>query len=264
LIEPSPQSTAAEPDAARIEALADLIRDANRILVLTGAGISTESGIPDYRGPNGVWATQKPPTIGDFMENEASRRTYWQRRLESYPTLLAAEPNAGHRALVDLERSGKLAGIVTQNIDGLHQRAGSSPELVIELHGSAHIIRCTNCGTRFTGDEIQQRLLACDLYPTCPVCGGILRTATILFGEALPAGALDRSIALARETDLLLVVGSSLVVNPAAKLPLVAKRNGARVAIINRTETRQDHLADLRIEGSAGIILPAAICRALT
>jgi NAD-dependent deacetylase len=197
------------------------------------------------------------------MENESRRRGYWQRRRGSYPNLLAADPNAGHRALVDLERSGKLAAIVTQNIDGLHQRAGSSKELVIELHGSAHIIRCTNCGTLFTGAQIQQRLLDGDLYPSCPVCGGILRTATILFGEPLPAAALDRSIALARETDLLLVVGSSLVVNPAGKLPLIAKRNGASVAIVNRTETRLDHLFDLRVEGSAGVILPAAIRLAL-
>lgn len=253
-----------EPDDALVEDLANLIRQANRIAVLTGAGISTESGIPDYRGPNGVWATQKPPTIGDFMENENSRRSYWLRRVEHYPDLLSKQPNPAHIALVDLERSGKLTGIVTQNIDGLHQRAGSSPERVIELHGSAHFVRCTNCGTIFSGEEIQQRLLAGDLYPHCQVCGGILRTATVLFGEPLPKDALERSILLAREADLLLVIGSSLVVNPAAKLPLIAKRNGAPVAIVNRTETRHDALADLRLEGSAGIVLPAAISRALS
>jgi NAD-dependent deacetylase len=252
-----------EPDDEQIAVLADLLRNANRIAVLTGAGISTESGIPDYRGPNGIWATGKPPTIGDFMENEETRRAYWRRRLESYPDLLAAQPNPAHRALVDLERAGKLSAIVTQNIDGLHQRAGSSPELVIELHGSAHVVRCTNCGTTFTGEGIQQRLLAGDLYPSCPVCGGILRTATVLFGEPLPREALDRSIALTRDADLLLVVGSSLVVNPAAKLPLIAKRNGAPVVIVNRTPTRQDHLADLRLGGSAGLILPRAIELAL-
>lgn len=248
-----------EPTDEQISALADLLRSANQIVVLTGAGISTESGIPDYRGPNGIWATGKPPTIGDFMENEASRREYWQRRMESYPKLLAAQPNPAHRALVDLEEAGKLSAIVTQNIDGLHQRAGSDPERVIELHGSAHVVRCTNCGTIFSGAEIQQRLLDGDLYPACTVCGGILRTATVLFGEPLPREALDRSIALTRDADLLLVVGSSLVVNPAAKLPLVAKRNGAPFAIVNRTETRQDTLADLRLEGSAGLILPRAV-----
>ena len=231
--------------------------------MLTGAGISTESGIPDYRGPSGVWTIGTPPTIGDFMENEESRRNYWQKRLESYPKLLAAQPNPAHRALVELERSGQLSAIVTQNIDGLHQRAGSNPDRVIELHGSAHSIRCTDCGSTFTGGAVQQRLIDGDLYPSRLSCGGILRTATVLFGEPLPREALDRSIAATRDSDLLLVVGSSLVVNPAAKLPLIAKRNGAPVAIVNRTQTRQDHLADLRLSGSAGLILPRAIQQAL-
>ncbi len=263
LIDTYLESDADEPSAEQIDRLATLIRSANRIVVLTGAGISTESGIPDYRGPKGVWATGKPPTLGDFMENEERRRDYWLRRLETYPDLLAAQPNPAHRSLVDLEQSGKLSGIVTQNIDGLHQRAGSNADLVLELHGSAHVIRCTNCGTAFPGEEVQQWLRDGNLYPACPVCGGILRTATVLFGEPLPREALDRSIELTRDADFLLVVGSSLVVNPAAKLPLIAKRNGAPVAIVNRTETRQDALADLRLEGSAGYVLPKAIALAL-
>ena len=252
-----------EPAAEQVEKLAELIRAANRIVVLTGAGISTESGIPDYRGPNGVWSTGKPPTLGDYMENEERRREYWLRRLESYPDLVAAQPNRAHHSLVDLERSGKLSGIVTQNIDGLHQRAGSSPDLVLELHGSAHVIRCTSCDSVFPAEEIQQWLRDGNLHPSCPVCGGILRTATVLFGEPLPRKALDRSVELAREAELLLVVGSSLVVNPAAKLPLIAKRSGAPVAIVNRTETGQDALADLRVAGSAGFVLPKAIDAAL-
>ncbi|HET9659662.1 MAG TPA: NAD-dependent deacylase [Thermomicrobiales bacterium] len=263
MTEHTPDLMSSEPAAEQIAELARLLKTAGRVVVLTGAGISTESGIPDYRGPNGIWATGKPPTIGDFMDNEESRRAYWQRRLESYPELLAAQPNPAHRALVELEHAGKLSAIVTQNIDGLHQRAGSNPDLVIELHGSAHVVRCTHCGSVFSGEEIQQRLLDGDRYPSCPVCGGILRTATVLFGEPLPREALDRSIALTRDADLLLVVGSSLVVNPAAKLPLIAKRNGAPVVIVNRTETRQDPLADLRLEGSAGHILPNAINMAL-
>lgn len=256
-------STQDEPSASELSALGGLIRNAVRIVVLTGAGISTESGIPDYRGPNGVWSTGKPPTIGDFMDNEESRRAYWQRRLESYPTLLAAQPNAAHLALVELEERGKLSGIVTQNIDGLHQRAGSTQERVIELHGSAHSIGCTSCGTVFSGDEVQQWLMDGITYPVCPVCGGILRTTTVLFGEPLPPRALDRSIELTRNADLLLIIGSSLVVNPAAKLPLIAKRSGAPVAIVNRTETRQDHLADLRLVGSAGNVIPKAVALAL-
>ncbi len=239
--------------------LASLIRSAQRIVVLTGAGISTESGIPDYRGPNGVWTIAKPPTLGDFMENEASRRVYWERRLDSYPDLLAAQPNPAHHALVDIERAGRLSAIVTQNIDGLHQRAGSDPDRVIELHGSAHQIRCTSCQSVFSGEAIQQRLVAGERYPMCQVCGGILRTMTVLFGESLPAAALERSVEAARNADMLLVIGSSLVVNPAAQLPLIARRNGAQVAIVNRTETRLDHLAHLRIEGSAGSVIPRAV-----
>ncbi len=256
-------SSNSEPIQDRIAQLAELLRGAERIVVLTGAGISTESGIPDYRGPNGIWTVGKPPTLGDFMENEESRRAYWERRLDSYPKLLAAQPNPAHGALVELERNGTLAAIVTQNIDGLHQRAGSDPARVIELHGSAHIVRCTDCGTSFAGSAIQRRLIDGDLYPSCSVCAGILRTATVLFGEPLPREALDRSIEAARNTDLLLIVGSSLVVNPAAKLPLIAKRNGAPVVIVNRTETRQDHLADLLIPGSAGAVLPRAVDMAL-
>jgi len=246
----------------QIVQLAALIRSARQIVALTGAGISTESGIPDYRGPNGVWTIARPPALGDFMENEASRRAYWERRLESYPDLLAAQPNPAHHALVDIERAGRLSTIVTQNIDGLHQRAGSAPDRVIELHGSAHRIRCTTCRTIFSGADIQQRLVAGDRYPMCSVCGGVLRTMTVLFGESLPAGALERSVEAARDADLLLVVGSSLVVNPAAQLPLIARRNGAQVAIVNRTETRLDHLAHLRIEGSAGSVLPQAVALA--
>lgn len=258
------ETSASEPTDEEITALGAMMRAASRIVVLTGAGISTESGIPDYRGPNGVWSTGKPPTIGDFMESESSRRAYWLRRLESYPNLLAAQPNSAHRSLVDLEKSGKLTGIVTQNIDGLHQRAGSSPDIVIELHGSAHLVRCVGCGAEFPGEIVQQWLLNGNTYPSCPVCTGILRTATVLFGEPLPRAALERSIELTRHADLLLVVGSSLVVNPAAQLPLIAKRGGAPLAIVNRTETRQDALADLRIEGSAGSVLPAAITAAVS
>lgn len=249
--------------AAGVARLGQTIRRSERVVVLTGAGISTESGIPDYRGPNGVWATQTPPTLADFMEDEEHRKAYWERRLEGYPRLLEAQPNPGHRALVTLERAGKLTAIVTQNIDGLHQRAGSSPERVIELHGTAHTVRCMSCEASYDGQDVQQWLIAGNVYPSCPRCGGILRTATVLFGEPLPRASLELSIALARESDLLLVVGSSLVVNPAAMLPVIAKRNGATVAIINQSETRHDPLADIRIAGAAGTVLPLAIEQAL-
>ncbi len=243
----------------RVRALADLIAASPRIVAFTGAGISTESGIPDYRGPGGVWERNAPPTIGDFLDNPETRRRYWENRLRTYPDLAAREPNAGHRALVDLERSGRLIAVVTQNIDGLHLRAGHRADRVTELHGTAHRVRCVACGTSWSGSEVQARLERGELPPDCPECGGILRTATILFGEPLPPGALDRAVAAAREADLMLVVGSSLVVQPAARLPLIAKRAGAKVAIVNRMETPLDGIADVRLFGDAGPTLSAVV-----
>ena len=256
-----PSSPAASLSDApdRVRALADLIAASHRIVAFTGAGISTESGIPDYRGPGGVWERNAPPTIGDFLDNPETRRRYWENRLRTYPDLLAREPNAGHRALVDLERSGRLAAVVTQNIDGLHLRAGHRTDRVIELHGTAHRVRCVDCGTAWSGSEVQARLERGELPPACPVCGGILRTATILFGESLPPGALERAVAAAREADLMLVVGSSLVVQPAARLPQIAKRSGAKVAIVNRMDTPLDEIADVRLFGDAGPTLSAVV-----
>jgi NAD-dependent deacetylase len=249
---------AMESTRAAVHAPADLIElviAARRVVAFTGAGISTESGIPDYRGPGGVWERQAPPTIGDFVENPETRRAYWEGRRTRYPDMLAAHPNAGHRAMVTLERAGKLTAIITQNIDGLHQAAGSSPDKVIELHGSAHRVRCLDCGTEWPASVIQTRLATIEGEPRCEICGGPLRAATTLFGEALPREALNRAIAAAQQCDLMLVIGSSLIVNPAARLPVIAKRSGAHVAIINRTATPLDSLADVHLIGEAGPIL---------
>ncbi len=235
--------------------LADLAGNARRILALTGAGISTESGIPDYRGPNGVWATQKPPTLGDYETNTEARIGFWRMRREHYPSMLARQPNQGHLALAELERAGRLIGMITQNIDGLHQKAGNSPDRVIELHGTTHEIRCIPNGHRFRGIDIQQRLEAGETDPRCVICGGVLRSATILFGEALPKDALENAVALSQVADLMLIVGTSLVVNPAAQLPLIARRNGAKLAIINREPTPLDNQVDLVARGDAGPIL---------
>jgi NAD-dependent deacetylase len=240
-----------------LKALIELAEAATRIVAFTGAGISTESGIPDYRGPGGVWERQAPPTIGDFLENPETRRAYWESRRTRYPELAAAKPNAGHLALAALERTGRLTSVITQNIDGLHQAAGNDPERVIELHGTAHRIRCLDCGTEWSAAEIQPRLAATEGELRCEICGGPLRAATILFGEALPREALDRAIAAARACDLMLVVGSSLIVNPAAQLPVLAKRSGARLAIVNRTPTPLDALADVHVIGEAGPVLSA-------
>ena len=239
--------------------LIELAANATYLLALTGAGISTESGIPDYRGPNGVWATQKPPTLGDYETNEAARIGFWKFRRESYPRMLERQPNQGHFALAALEKAGKLLGVVTQNIDGLHQKAGNDPGRVVELHGTTHEIRCIPNNHRFSGIDIQARLEAGEADPHCVVCGGVLRSSTILFGEPLPKVALDHAVAMSQVTDLMLIIGTSLVVNPAAQLPLVAKRRGAKLVIVNREPTPLDSQADLVLRGDAGPTLTAMI-----
>lgn len=254
--------TPAQEDGA-VDRLIALARTRRRIVGFTGAGISTESGIPDYRGPNGVWARQAPPTIGDFRSNPATRRAYWERRRSTYPELLAAKPNAGHAALVALERHGLLTAVVTQNIDGLHQRAGNHPERVIELHGSAHQIRCLDCGRGWSAAAIDTRLREGESEPACIVCGGPLRGATVLFGEPLPTDALRRAAIAARTCDLMLVVGTSLIVNPAAQIPLLAKSSGAALAIVNETSTPLDPHADVVVRSTAGPAL-ATLATALT
>ena len=239
--------------------LISAVRQAKCIVAFTGAGISTDSGIPDYRGPGGVWETRRPPTIGDFLDNPEARRGYWARRLVDYPSLAARQPNAGHRALVTLERRGRLLGIITQNIDGLHQKAGNDPARVVELHGTSHRIRCMSCHRTYAAMDIQRRLEADEAEPACEVCGGILRSATVLFGESLPTTALETAVALAQRCDLMLVVGSSLIVNPAARLPQMAKQHGAALAIVNRTETPLDPLADILVRAGAGETLTAMV-----
>ena len=245
----------------RIANAVSLLRGASAMVAMTGAGISTESGIPDYRGPGGVWESQKPPTIGDFLENPETRREFWRRRRTDYPQLAAREPNAGHVALADLERRGTLLAIVTQNIDRLHQKAGNSERRVIELHGNAHQLRCVACGTVFEADEIQRWLEAGEVEPVCKVCGGILRSGTVLFGDPIPAIALELSLAAAQACDVMVIVGSSLVVNPAARLPEIARRHGASLIVINRTETPVDHLADVHLLSEAGPTLSELIHR---
>ena len=239
--------------------LVDLIRERQRVVAFTGAGVSTDSGIPDYRGPHGVWKTQAPPSIGDFLENPETRARLWARSKQTYPELAARTPNGGHRALATLERVGVLGAIITQNIDGLHQKAGNSPDAVFELHGSAHRVRCTSCGAEFETRAIWRRLNAGEAIPDCEICGGLLRSGTVLFGEPLPKLALDASVRAARWCEVMLVVGSSLVVNPAARLPVLAKERGAALAILNRTPTPIDHLADVVLLGEATSQLEAVV-----
>lgn len=238
----------------RLEATHELIAlamQAQHLVAFTGAGISTESGIPDYRGPGGIWERNAPPTIGDFRTNAVTRSEYWRERKERYHALRDTAPNAGHLALTRLFEAGLLTHVITQNIDGLHQKAGMPDDRVIELHGSAHRVRCLDCGTTWPADEIQRRLDE-EPLPECTVCGGMLRGATVLFGESLPEIALKKAVELSRSCNMMLVVGSSLVVQPAARLPQIAVASGASLAIVNNDATPLDAIANIVVRGSAG------------
>jgi NAD-dependent deacetylase len=245
-------------ERAPIEAARRFIEAARRIVVLTGAGISTESGIPDFRGPQGVWTrdpqAEKMATIQHYVADPEVRRRSWQSRLES--PAWTAEPNAGHRALVDLERRDKLHTLITQNVDGLHQKAGSDPARVVEIHGTIREVVCLSCGERAAMERALARVRAGEADPACRTCGGILKSATISFGQSLVREDLVRAQEAAERCDLLLAVGSTLSVYPIAGVVPVAKEAGARVVIVNRDPTAMDHLADVLLHGSIGEILP--------
>jgi NAD-dependent deacetylase len=237
------------------------IAEARRIVALTGAGISTESGIPDFRGPQGVWtknpAAEKQSTIQTYVADPAVRKLAWRSRAES--AAWRAEPNAGHRALVALERRGTLHALVTQNIDELHQRAGSSAERVIEVHGTMRRVVCLSCGRRQPMEAALARVAAGEADPDCQACGGILKSDTISFGQNLVPAVIDRALAAAAACDLLLAVGTTLQVYPVAGMVPAAARSGARVVIVNAEATAMDALADAVLRGPIGSILPA-IC----
>jgi NAD-dependent deacetylase len=231
---------------------------ASRITVLTGAGISTDSGIPDFRGPHGVWTrdpeAEKLSTLSWYVADPGVRRRAWQERLH-HPAW-QARPNAGHEALVSLERQGRLRALLTQNIDGLHQTAGSSPELVLELHGTVHEVTCLSCGERTPMRSALDRVEAGDPDPACLVCGGILKSATISFGQALDAAVVDAAVAAATDCDVFLAVGTSLTVHPAAGLVDLAAAHGARVVVVNAEPTPYDATADLVVREPIGSALP--------
>jgi NAD-dependent deacetylase len=240
-----------------IRQVADLIRQSKRIIVFTGAGVSTESGIPDFRSPGGVWHKYNPEDFyyQKFISSEESREKYWQMSREFFEPLKNAQPNAAHRAVVELEKMGKLDCVITQNVDNLHQRAGSSPEKVIELHGTAVSVSCLSCRKKYTREEIQSRLLQGVRVPKCDVCGGILKPDTVSFGQSMPPRETEESFRRSRKCDLLIVIGSSLVVQPAASVPLEAKESGAKLVIINRDPTYHDSYADVVIHASAGEVM---------
>jgi NAD-dependent deacetylase len=245
---------------------AALIGRARHIVVLTGAGISTDSGIPDFRGPQGVWtrdpATEKAANFDVYLSDPDVRRRAWQNRLTS--PLWEAQPNEGHAAIVSLECAGRLDTLVTQNIDGLHQKAGSDPGLIVEIHGNSSEIVCLRCGHRQPAEPVHDRVRAGEEDPTCrestargSACGGILKSATISFGQSLVAADLRRAEAAAARCDLLLCVGSTLGVYPAAGLVPIAARSGAVVVIVNGGPTEMDAVADVVVNGSISEILPA-------
>jgi NAD-dependent protein deacetylase/lipoamidase len=240
----------------QLEDAAELMQQAKRIVVLTGAGISTESGIPDFRSPGSIWQQQPPVSYQDFISKPEARQQYWQTRRRLSAQVADARPNAAHRALAELEQRQVLLGVITQNFDGLHQDAGHPPEHVIELHGTSRFAACTLCERRSSMAELQERINAGEVDPRCPVCGGFLKTATILFGQRVPEAELARARALIGECDLLLVVGSSLKVVPAATLPRLALQRNVPLIIVNLQPTPLDDYADVAIHEKAGHVLP--------
>jgi len=238
--------------------LARLIADARRMVVFTGAGISTESGIPDFRSPGGVWGRMKPIYFQDFVSDPAKRREAWERAFSGRAGWVGRAPNAGHLAVARLVERGKVAAVITQNVDNLHQDSGVPADKVIELHGNASYAKCLECGERHELEGLKDSFLKAGEIPYCRRCGGLVKTATISFGQAMPAEPMARAEAASLDCDAFLVLGSSLVVHPAAGFPVLAKRNGARLAIVNREPTDLDGYADLVLHDEIGPALSAA------
>ena len=238
-----------------ISCLAALLSGSARTVVFTGAGISTDSGIPDFRSPGGVWSRMKPIDFETFMHDEDARREAWRRTFSGAAGWVGAKPNEGHFAIARLVQSGNVSHVITQNVDNLHQDAGVPAHRVIELHGNAGYATCLMCGLRHELADLRDSFLEQGTLPACRACGGIVKSATISFGQPMPIEAMRRAEAASRDCDLFVVLGSSLVVYPAASLPMVAKSNGAALAIINREPTEMDGRADVVIHAEIGAVL---------
>ena len=240
--------------------LAELLAEAgpHGTVVFTGAGVSTESGIPDFRSPGGIWTRYAPIQYDDYLSDPEMRRESWRRGLHTYPPIAEAAPNLAHLAIAEWYRAGLVSGVVTQNIDGLHQKAGVPEEGVVELHGNSHWIVCLSCPARFDRPAVHARLAEFEYDPPCPDCGGILKTATVSFGQPLPVDAVAEARRLHATARLCLVVGSSLVVYPAASLPEVTLDAGGKLAIVNYTPTHLDTFATLVSRQAAGALLADA------
>jgi NAD-dependent deacetylase len=245
----------------QLEQIAQWITTSKRVVVFSGAGLSTESGIPDFRSPGGVWDRYNPEDFyfQNFLASETSREKYWQMATEMYEPMKKAQPNLAHLTIAEMEKLGKLDCVITQNIDGLHFKAGNSEEKVIQLHGTAMDVSCLSCRKRYDREEIQERIRKGVKVPYCDDCGGPLKPATISFGQSMPERETEEAYHRSSLSDLFIVIGSSLVVQPAASMPLVAKRNGAKLVIINRDPTPYDNMADIVIHGQAGPIMASVL-----
>lgn len=236
--------------------IAQWLAEATQAVVFTGAGISTESGIPDFRSPGGVWSKYRQVYFDEFMADADARHEYWRQKCEGFAEFHAAQPNPGHQVIADWERRGLIRGVITQNIDGLHQLAGNRQ--VLEVHGTVRRVTCLDCGAEFPAEPLVREFLATDQVPLCQACGdGRLKHATISFGQMLPPDVLQHAFQWCRSSSLTLAIGSSLVVTPAAEIPLVTKRHGGRLVIINRDPTPLDDVADLCLATSIGETLAA-------
>ena len=238
----------------RIGLIARKIKEGGKNIFFTGAGISTESGIPDYRSQGGIWDKFRPVYFDEFMSSRDAREEYWRRWKELYLGIQQARPNVGHTSIARLDQLGLLQAVITQNVDGLHQLSGLADEKIIELHGNTRRIRCLKCRKITSTDDIQKRLATGDPAPECK-CGGYLKPDTISFGQAMPAGEVNKAVSLSQTCDFFMVVGSTLLVQPAAHMPVYAKQNGAFLAIINLSETPCDDLCDVLIRDKAGRVL---------
>ncbi|HJX13413.1 MAG TPA: NAD-dependent protein deacylase [Dehalococcoidales bacterium] len=246
-----------------IESVAEMIINARKIVVFTGAGFSTESGVPDFRSPGGVWDRFDPGELNypNFLRREDVREKYWRMHKMMWETIREARPNAGHHAVADIHQMGKLDCVITQNTDGLHQKAGVPDDIVFEIHGTMQSVYCLDCGQKYPRAHAHDKMLAGEVVPRCDACNGLLKPSTIAFGQAMPERETRESEERSAGCDLFLAAGSSLVVYPAAQMPVIAKRGGARLVILNLTETPHDHHADVVIREKTGQALSRIVAR---
>jgi NAD-dependent deacetylase len=247
-----------------IESVADMIVEAKKVVVFTGAGFSTESDIPDFRGPQGIWSKFDPDELNlpNFLRSEEIREKYWQVHRLFWEAVKDAQPNSGHYAVTELYKMGKLDCVITQNTDGLHQKSGTPEDKMLELHGTMHWVDCLDCRKRYPRDYAHEKMLAGEKVPRCGECNGILKPATVAYGQSMPERETREAGERSAACDLFLAAGSSLVVYPAAQMPLLAKQGGARLVILNLTETPHDHHADMVINEKTGETLARIVARA--